>query len=1576
MPNRPKKRVKTPVIRKKVTTKSVTRRSTVVAKVATVKAAKKVVRRAASNRERMAPKPLSWWQRLQARLKAEPELLWLGVVLVAAAVLRWMRPDWYGVRQFHPDERWIFGVVSQLSYPDAPAGLQYGTFPLYLLAIIKDTAVWISGWFGRMDANQFVIWAGRMLSGLFDLGTVGVTYLLGTRVFPEARGRKLGLLAATFLAFTVLNVQMAHFFVVDVPLALMVAVTLYASVGLAQGGRRRDYVVAGVCMGLAMATKTSALPLVAAVGAAHLIGLFQAEAEDRARRWMDLGLAVVCAVVAFAVAMPHAFLDWSRFWMNQNEQRRILVTGEADVPYNRQYLHTTPFLYFAQNMLNYTFGWPLGLLSLVAFLGYPLRGAVSGFVALRAQKVKAVIESLRQHQTLVIALTFGWVYTLVIGTSFAKFNRYILPLTPVLSLVGAFLLFDLWERLRGWGRRGIQILGGVVVAGTILWALAFVSIYQSEHPWIAASRWLLAHAPEWSVDGNGFPHQTTILNEEWGDDLPVFVEGVPAKNYRINKFSVQEPDNPRKRIMILSMLQSNDWIAVADTRAHAVYRRLSERYPINAAYYELLFANQLGFHLAGEFKNYPRLFGWEFPDDRADESFTLYDHPHVYLFKRDDARLAPDELVRRLDEGIARVQMRTPATANRPPTHAARAAAVPKVPAAVKELPAVINANIGKTQARPMFLLGKLNSFTAGLAWLLLLELIGLVAIPLCLHVFPKLPDVGLGLAKITGSLVFGWTVWLLVSLGVIQHTQGASAVLLLLGALASGAWVMRHPDAWKQFVAKHARDWVWAEVVFTVAFVGYMLSKLYNPDIHNPHGQGYNGGGEPMGMTFFTGVYKSIHFPPYDAWLSGYHINYYYYGHVILGIMAKLIGVPPMWSYNIAISLLFALTVTGLYGLGYALTGKRGWGIMAAVAGAMLGNLHSLFYLLEPLNRGTVFNDGLRGVVAWWRDSWIHATRFEFLWNPTRLIKGTINEMPWFSFLYGDLHAHIIAIPYSLPLIGWGLNLLQQSPRKTRFPEAAGDTAWERGFSFFLAALTLGALSAINTWNFPPYALLVLGVLLARVYWNQPGVGWSLKPAWGALIAWLRLIVVGLLLLFFFHRYFVPNSTSLAFVNPEVRTTFKDFMVFFALATFAVSSFWAQEIIPAVSAGWAHLLGKPKPRETAWSQGQRGVLALWQQHPPLVYIGGIMLMGLAVLLIFNQLLLAVLTLFLLMGAFVLVARPLTPQGMMTMLLAELGFAVVWGCEWVHIKDFMGTGGDMSRMNTVFKFYMVVWILFALVIASGLQRVLSRPLPVEPERKPGSKTPRRSVKALAVAEPAWVGVWSGNNRLRLFGGAAALLVLWIVGNFYQVNTEWPWLTLLLFGSLILVPWLYAAEPKRYAWIWSVCLLVIVGVVSLYPPLSLYNRMHLCSEFKHPTLNGEAYLDRMNPSDAKALAWINENITRTDIVLEAPGPQGYNCFDTRVAIFTGQPTLIGWIGEEEQMRYNNELTGSRVQAANQIFGSPYIPYTQKLMEKYQVKYVYVGGNERKAYPAPNLEKFRQFMDVVYEQEGVTIYRVKP
>jgi uncharacterized membrane protein len=394
-------------------------------------------------------------------------------------------------------------------------------------------------------------------------------------------------------------------------------------------------------------------------------------------------------------------------------------------------------------------------------------------------------------------------------------------------------------------------------------------------------------------------------------------------------------------------------------------------------------------------------------------------------------------------------------------------------------------------------------------------------------------------------------------------------------------------------------------------------------------------------------------------------------------------------------------------------------------------------------------------------------------------------------------------------------------------------------------------------------------------------------------------------------------------------------------------------ELAPDLPKAWRKLGMRTRGRTPWWQNMLALPQAMWEKQPVAFYLACSAGVGLALLAFFDQALLGVLPILWVLGLIVLLKKPLSPEMKLTCLLGLLGLAIVTGCEIVHVRDFMGVGGDMSRMNTVFKFYMVVWILFALAAVGALAAVWAWL----------QKNSRQMLKTILPGQ-------------RLLG-IAGLLAIWIAANYFQVQTETPWLTWVLVLGILLLPWFWAAWPKSLPLhlAWFSILGAILFACALYPPLSLYNRMRLCSEFSHPTLNGAAYLERMNPQDAKALAWINGHIRTVDIVLEAPGRQGYNCFDTRVAVFTGQPTLIGWIGQEEQMRYNSELTGSHTTDADRIFGTFDPTEARRLLEKYRVKYVYVGANEHKAYAPPALAKFHEFMDTVYDQDGVVIYSAR-
>ena len=176
---------------------------------------------------------------------------------------------------------------------------------------------------------------------------------------------------------------------------------------------------------------------------------------------------------------------------------------------------------------------------------------------------------------------------------------------------------------------------------TLGWALAFTGVYRQEHPWIAASRWIYANIPEGKK----------LLTEHWDDSLPLTLDELPGKppirSYQRTELPMWDPDTPAKLDTLVNELSTADYIVLATNRLSAPMARLRDRYPMSSQYYRMLFAGDLGYQPVAEFSAYPRLGGLIIRDDNADESFSVYDHPHVLVFEN-AGRLKPELLRARL----------------------------------------------------------------------------------------------------------------------------------------------------------------------------------------------------------------------------------------------------------------------------------------------------------------------------------------------------------------------------------------------------------------------------------------------------------------------------------------------------------------------------------------------------------------------------------------------------------------------------------------------------------------------------------------------------------------------------------------------------------------------------------------------------------------------------------------------------------------------------------------------------------------------------------------------------------------
>jgi uncharacterized membrane protein len=197
-------------------------------------------------------------------------------------------------------------------------------------------------------------------------------------------------------------------------------------------------------------------------------------------------------------------------------------------------------------------------------------------------------------------------------------------------------------------------------------------------------------------------------------------------------------------------------------------------------------------------------------------------------------------------------------------------------------------------------------------SWWLIVEILGLLALPLAWRVLRHLPGRGYAFAKPLGLLLVGYVFWIGGSFGMLSNSRTAILFCMsMLGLVSLWVW-LKNQRAIGQFVSDNRRLIVACEVVFALAFAGWSLVRAYNPEIAATE--------KPMEIAFLNAILRSERFPPHDPWLSGFAISYYYFGYLLMALLTKLSGVAASVAFNLAIALLFGLTALGSFGLVYNL--------------------------------------------------------------------------------------------------------------------------------------------------------------------------------------------------------------------------------------------------------------------------------------------------------------------------------------------------------------------------------------------------------------------------------------------------------------------------------------------------------------------------------------------------------------------------------------------------------------------------------------------------------------------------------
>jgi YYY domain-containing protein len=548
---------------------------------------------------------------------------------------------------------------------------------------------------------------------------------------------------------------------------------------------------------------------------------------------------------------------------------------------------------------------------------------------------------------------------------------------------------------------------------------------------------------------------------------------------------------------------------------------------------------------------------------------------------------------------------------------------------------------------------------TEVLRFLALAELIGVAALPLAAAVLGRLPGAGLGLAKPLGLLLVTYLVWIGASLDIVPYTTWSAIAAIVVVALAGLCALLAlrrarrraerppKPRWWRparpapEPPAPDPLRWplvIGAEVVFVVTFLALALLVAYSPDVWNTE--------KPMDMGIVNALNQSRSFPPHDMWLAGFDLNYYYLGHLAMALLIRLADVEPSRGYNVSVALLFALTASALFTVAGTLWARLREarpvlrsspllvGVAAVIAVLVLGNLAGGRELLQTPDPP--------GGYDWFA--------------PSRVIPGTINEFPWFSFLLADLHAHVLALPFTLLVLGFAVQVAFAGPRARPWPRALLET--------LCVSVALGSLYAINSWSYPVMAGLLAGALV--VWLRDPGAaGEELRAVrWGLLV-----LALSILLILPFHLSYDPAASGFGLVSD--RRPFGKFISDQAL----LYGFFAALLAMAYA---GRLAASAKPaRNAIWI----AVVAIVGSSllAPLADLAGAWALALVLA--------------------VAVHAALTPRlagaERVLWLLIACGLTCVLLPELVYVRDAFD-GSNLERMNTVFKFGYQAWLFLGL----------------------------------------------------------------------------------------------------------------------------------------------------------------------------------------------------------------------------------------------------------------------------------------
>jgi hypothetical protein len=572
--------------------------------------------------------------RIMANVK---NVLTILTIVILGFLIRLIGINWDQGTFLHPDERFLVMVTQELEIPSSIKNYfspestlrventshkfyVYGTFPVVLIKVISNLA---------LDKENFTTLTslGRTISLFLETGTILLVFFLAKSFTKKYNLPKMTPFWSSLLySLMVLPIQLSHFFTVDpfVTFFGLLAVVLFTLTEEKESISKTNslksnlwFILGGVSWGIAISSKIAAIffaPLLLSLFLFYNFEKYSKNTKIKEIIIKSFFSGIIFLVTTYAtvrIINPEYFafsswfnLDLSNLFLKNIRTLQSWSTPQSWFPPATQWQDRTPILFSLKNI--FFFG--LGIWQSIIIFG----GMSWSFL----KKTKTIL-----------SFILLWIIGFIVwqGSQFTQTLRYFYFLYPFLALFGGIGLSVLQQKIPKKRQFFSNIFLLIII---MIWPLMFLQIFMVNHTRVQATHWIRKNIPK----------NSNLVYEYWDDALPLSY--VPGKNvhYKTEALPVFEKESTKKWEEINRKINNTDYYILSSNRAWASISRLPDRYPQTAEFYQDLFNEKNNFYLQKTFQSYPSL-KWlgipiTFNDQWAEEAFTVYDHPTVYIFEK------------------------------------------------------------------------------------------------------------------------------------------------------------------------------------------------------------------------------------------------------------------------------------------------------------------------------------------------------------------------------------------------------------------------------------------------------------------------------------------------------------------------------------------------------------------------------------------------------------------------------------------------------------------------------------------------------------------------------------------------------------------------------------------------------------------------------------------------------------------------------------------------------------------------------------------------------------------------------